>query len=120
MSDHELMQKIFTHVVTQARKMSARSVVFNYKNTGSKCAYRGDNNNRCFIGHIIPDDKYSFEMEEWPLPEVFSVFLDIELEPEHEDFLYALQAIHDYNQIEEWEDRFQEFAQIYNLSVPER
>ena len=86
-----------------------------------KCAYRGINQNKCAIGHLIPNKKYRRCMEGNPIRNIFigdqelkNILLPSDLT--YEDgitFLTDLQYIHDYYEPERWEKRFNEFEKKY-------
>lgn len=53
----ERRQKIFDRGVAGIRKQGRRSVSLN------TCMYRSEGGAKCFVGHLIPDEKYSSWME---------------------------------------------------------
>lgn len=38
------------------------------------CLYRGPDDNKCFIGHIIPDEEYDVEMEDLCVADLIDTF----------------------------------------------
>lgn len=50
-------QKIFNHVVAALVEQSEFSAL------EGRCKYRGPNNTKCAVGHLIPDDKYHRQIE---------------------------------------------------------
>jgi len=82
----------------------------------ARCYYRSPNGNRCFIGALIPDDRYKADFENIPLWEIKSRLKDI-LEPE-EIKLGELQSIHDSCDVDAWKHYLCEFARMNELTIP--
>ena len=63
------------------------------------CAYRGDNNTKCLVGHLIPDDKYTLELEGYITDKVIKTITDVSENTSTyyiiKSFLANLQCIHD-------------------------
>lgn len=91
-------------------------------NSDCVCAYRGESG-PCFVGLLIPDAKYSKEIElkSAALLMVFSpsVF-DIDVDNGYEviRFISQLQQIHDNYDVEDWRTRLVELANCHKLIVP--
>lgn len=65
------------------------------------CLYRGPNGLRCAAGWLIPDDKYSPELESKTVDALEGIFPELQLE-----FLGALQCAHDYSSLDPSTDDF--------------
>lgn len=89
------------------------------------CLYRGDNGQKCFVGHMIPDDEYSSSIEGKLAGEVLIKFpkiaaiLEIEgmCNGEMMAFWEHLQGIHDGDPPKYWPGGFEEFADMYDLKI---
>ena len=55
-------QEVFNTVYTKLREQGKRSIV-RLKNMPPHCMYRGEGGTRRAIGHLIPDELYSEELE---------------------------------------------------------
>jgi hypothetical protein len=105
--------------------------------TGS-CSYRGKQSRKCAIGHLILDEEYSSSYEslnssslvtrcfdDKRYPKLHSFFERIGLDfdnPLDSMFLYGLQNVHDgaiVDDVEDMKKRLKEFADRYNLTIPE-
>jgi hypothetical protein len=79
------------------------------------CVYRGANGCKCAVGCLIPDDKYSPDLEghgvaTTTIREVLGDYL------EHGNMLVSLQRIHDNYQPNMWEEQFLVLANHYSLT----
>lgn len=54
-------QEVFNTVYTKLRAQGKRSIVL--EGAHQRCRYRGEGGTRCAIGHLIPDELYSEELE---------------------------------------------------------
>jgi hypothetical protein len=80
----EIFNKVWQHAVIEQQPPS-----ITYEN---QCRYRGPDGTKCFIGVIIPDEKYDPSFEKSSLRHILEVLnFDVELSP----FLRSLQCIHD-------------------------
>lgn len=76
------------------------------------CAYRGYNGNKCFVGHMISDDKYDVEIEGNTIYDdkvkkaVIRSNPDITFDTEMFNWLQVFQRIHDGKLVEDWGDNF--------------
>jgi hypothetical protein len=86
------------------------------------CQYRGPNNTKCALGFSIPDAAYRRAMEGLSVDQIFCVTGD------DAEALTNFQGCHDHAAIHSIDDdtfvrdftrRATEFAQDYNLTVPE-
>ncbi len=103
-------QVTFDTVISHLRKQNAKSVYWDDVGMTEACAYRGHEGRKCAAGCLIPDSKYLPQMES-KIVGMLSEGHDIKLVGE-------LQQIHDNYDINEWEERFDIIASIYNLEVP--
>ncbi len=101
------LQAIFDRVVAASRSQPEQSL-----DDCGECCYRGENDLRCFVGHMIPDEHYSKTMEGSTACDVLGAlgFADDEIA-----LLDALQQIHDSHEPDEWESQFTETAGEYGL-----
>lgn len=120
-------QEIFSKAWVYALSMKELAVDAEAKT----CMYRTENGNRCLIGLFIPDAKYTPEMENTKVVDLcttnkyMSIFFDIGLFDGTDarlHFLGDLQDCHDSGRvftIEQMIGKLREFAEIYNLTIPE-
>jgi hypothetical protein len=116
-------QELFDQVVVHARQQKCKAT------NSYRCAYRGPNGTKCFIGALIPDDKYLKSFEGYGLGALLSCEKDsykynsskdiataagIE-EPQYE-LAKVLQGVHDNFEQPEWEKHFTKIATQYNLT----
>ncbi len=118
-------QEVLTRVVLHLRKQKCKSVGADPNrpqrlDTGEiykACLYRGPNGTMCAAGVLIPDGKYTTEMEgktvqsDLLLPLFQSLEIDVVL-------LSDMQTIHDRSPVCYWEDEFARTAQTWGLVVP--
>lgn len=117
MNAQEIFDKVARHLLTQNRP--ARDVY------SDNCRYRTENGLKCAVGCLIPDDKYTPEIENvgisWLLVPTTSeeiirkrrtlreLLSDLGL-LDHCDLLTRLQEIHDDFDPEEWADELRDAA----------
>lgn len=109
-------QELFDKVVAYARTMKTRA----RNNATGTCYYREPNTgNRCFIGHLIPDDEYKSEWDSDYAPssgmQVMNALGLCDMDSRFGFLANALQAIHDTKFIGYWETEFAKVAHLYNL-----
>lgn len=110
------LQQIFDVVALHLLTQNAKSL----DESGKQCMYRGEAGRKCAAGVLIPDDKYSFNLEaksvsaavvraalglsEYEIPELL--------------LIQKLQNLHDNSTIEpeEWPERLTELAYEQSLS----
>lgn len=124
------MQKVFDKIWERA----GTKVLAQAENSGD-CLYRTPEGLCCFIGALIPNDVYDPEIEGASLsrddasgkiciPHIFDNVLrasGIDTEnPELVSLLEKCQRIHDSERIVKWDNKLQELAEQYDLTVPER
>lgn len=110
LNSQETFDKVKSHLLMQGRRaMRSPSI----------CAYKAPNGDKCAVGCLIPDDKYVTKMENCSISEaVLSVVL-AEVTTAPVDLLRELQNIHDYTDVELWEGRLNNVAQVYGLNYAE-
>lgn len=118
-------QETFDTVAKALLKQGKPSITLN----GYGCLYRSSDGCKCAAGHLIPDDKYVYEMDKDNntsadvQPAVKKVLIEQGYDPK---FVRLLQKIHDYaakrsrfndtNWLEIWKNEMVQFAQNKNLS----
>lgn len=70
------------------------------------CMYRGHDNTKCAVGHLIPDDKYREEFEKNNIATLVLDFPEIDLSNDWVVLLVELQKIHDNVLVCNWEHSF--------------
>jgi hypothetical protein len=105
-------QEAFNIIWEHARK-GVKSV-----SASGACKYRGPDGARCFIGELIPDERYFKEMDQTII--YFEGVLDraavaVDASPEA---VGEIQSIHDHYQPEEWKARLVIYASNHGLTVP--
>lgn len=118
MNLQEAFNKIYAHA---QKKEKAREF--------GSCRYRTEDGRRCFVGCLIPDDKYddsiegSVPQENYKFPHngichvnnsLNAIGIPYTLFP----YLSQLQAIHDKYDICDWNDELKKFADTHNLTIP--
>ncbi len=85
------------------------------EDNGNTCLYRTKDGNRCFVGELILDEKYSPHIEN---EEIGKDVIEMIPGATNSDlnFLRDLQSIHDNYLVEEWKDEIHTLADKYNLS----
>lgn len=83
--------------------------------TTTGCCYRGANGTKCAAGQLIPNDKYKPEMEGLICSNDNNVRAVL-LEEGHDlSLCRKLQTIHDCYEPYEWEEKFRNLADGWNL-----
>lgn len=110
MTDQEVFTKIKKHLLRQGDKsfiISCGTIM---------CMYRGPDNKMCAVGCLIPDSKYSKDLEgasvespkiEMLLGEVLGTY--------NKRLLSELQSVHDSFAVHEWEIRLKLVAKSFKL-----
>ena len=118
-------QEVFNLVARALAKQGVKSIaavddprfIHMTENNKPMCLYRGPNGTKCAIGHLIPDDKYTPDIEGE------NIYNKQEVLPKgvgkHIDFLLELQDIHDEYPPEEWERQFALLADAHKLTMPQ-
>lgn len=127
MAIYESLQAVFNDTYSGLKAQGFKRSTSRVGNFNS-CQYRGDNDRKCAIGHCIPDNLYDPEMEGYTPTHVNSaaekVFIEV-FGPESEETidrveLGCLQDAHDNGDTpEKMEKLLREFAESFDLTVPE-
>lgn len=109
-------QKAFDIMVTALREQGRRSM--NYRQT--VCLFRGENQNKCAIGHLIPDDLYDACFDEAStLYDIMENNIMIKTYGEWErgdlQFLSDMQLCHDNEDLKDWEPTWKAIAEKYGI-----
>src|SRR5437899_3188379 len=114
-------QETFNTVVEHLRRQGRQSI------RGHSCLYRGPEGTKCAAGWLIPDDLYQPEMEGTLVgagagrngderPETLNAVSRVLRELGHDlELVRHLQSIHDVGTPDEWERRFCDLAQTFNV-----
>lgn len=117
MTLQEIFDKILAHARTQRRQAAVITELSDGKRKIS-CMYRCHDGTKCFIGALIPDEKYKPELENKgvsSIPVLAALgYYDRTFKASPLD-LFILQRIHDCKQPHEWEDEFKTFAKDHHL-----
>lgn len=110
-------QELFDKVVAYARTMKTRA----RNNVTGTCYYREPNTgNRCFIGHLIPDDEYKSEWDSDYTPssgmQVMNALGLCDMDSRFGFLANALQVVHDTILMQDWETAFADMALDYGLA----
>ena len=99
LTTRQIFDRVKAHLLTQRKKA--------IDETGD-CVYLADNGLQCAVGCLIAPDEYSKEMEGLPVYELDKInpsFKNFDLgNSEQSTILELLQAIHDSNDVDEWEN----------------
>lgn len=111
MSKKYTKQEAFDKSISGLRNQGKKSHI----NNGRTCAYRGDDNCKCGIGHLILNKDYHKNMEGTVIGGLFSTHKLENLRNLDGVFLYQLQKIHDLYSTDEWPKEAFIFAINFNL-----
>jgi hypothetical protein len=117
-------QELFDRVVAHARQQKCKASL------GLTCYYHHTNGTKCFIGALIPDDKYLHSFEGCGLgpllsPEAYpneditiakNIATAAGIEESQYELAQVLQSVHDISEQPEWENHFTKIAAQYNLT----
>ena len=127
MTPQEVFNKVVTHLRTQGCKAQHLVSPGTVTQTADYvCRYRQQTDThtfKCAVGCLIPDEEYRTDMEGHGLDSLLeSGLLTSERQKEffqHRRLLQALQQIHDYNPVKEWEKEFRKEAEERGLQLPD-
>lgn len=115
------LQSVFDRVVIHSRAQPRQATSAD----SDLCLYRAPNGDKCFVGCLIPDERYSNSMEGMSLGGSSDsgrlmkiVFGDVEWDPTMVVLLTQLQSIHDRYRPEKWPALLQKTADNFGLTVP--
>jgi hypothetical protein len=106
-------QEAFETMVQHLRKQGRRSVL---DDVSQACVYRSPDGLKCAIGALIPYSEYKAEFEGKPVTALFDYGLFESLDAL---LLINMQNVHDFTPVDKWEERFQDLAEEYDLTLPE-
>ncbi len=111
MTNQETFDRVAAHLLNQGE----RSYV------GEACAYRGKNGLKCAVGCLIPDDRYTANIEGVPvcimLAKELETLLGFPVSITQVNLLQKLQEIHDQDAPARWPRRLVRLAERYALTV---
>ena len=106
---------MFDRVVAHARAQRIKST----NPLNGACVYRGPNGTKCFIGALIPDDKYEPRMDDENLSASSRIIQEaVGMDDSYLQAFIAskLQVIHDMHDPSSWEEKFEELAYAHDLT----
>ncbi len=117
----EIFNTVAEHLLTQGRQAK--------KADNSSCVYRSTNGDKCAIGCLIPDDRYSPKLENNTALTLHTRIytnglsyleqaLGYSINAKDAIFLRDLQRIHDQTVPANWIQKLKEFAVENNLTQP--
>ncbi len=108
MNLQEAFNKIYIHAQKKEKSVATDGVT---------CKYRGAHGRMCFIGVLIPDDKYDPAFD---CGTTTKEVCDVSGLTKYicYDAFYILQNIHDVNEPSSWNAKLDEFAVLRNLTIP--
>jgi hypothetical protein len=107
-------QEMLDKIISRA-KLGVKSEYDGDEDGDNTCRYRTQDGNRCFVGELIPDEKYSPTIEDTPVGKhIISMIPDATLSDI--EFLQDMQTVHDNLPIREWQDGLRALADKYELS----
>lgn len=115
MTNQEIFDKVYTHLITQNAKSTDGEAT---------CAYRGTEGRRCAIGCLIPDHAYKKELEGFAAgsmyvrPTLNDLGIHVD-DPTTLSLLSQLQAVHDVRNPGTWKVDLWVTAEKFNLTVPQ-
>jgi hypothetical protein len=104
-------QEIYNISVNHLRRQGKKSLL---KEGATMCAYRGIGGLMCAAGPFIPDDKYTSNLEQNSINDLYlqyGLFEDL-----NRRLLTDLQMIHDDYQPSAWEEEWERLAHKWNLA----
>lgn len=119
MTNQEIFNKSVKGLNSQGFKQSKKS-------STDSCAYRGQGDKRCAIGHCIEDEKIARKWDKSGTADICSIAADFEAEfylifgkRVNLDFLSELQEAHDHcGSPEDMKDALREVAREFKLKMP--
>jgi hypothetical protein len=122
MTEHEAMQDMFTKAYLGLEAQGFRRSM-RIDHEGSFCAYRGENDRKCALGHYIPDAMYKPKMEKKNAEDLKKFGILPFTTKTSMTFVKDLQLCRDNNveNIPEiLRDELWKFADKHNLTIPEK
>ena len=107
-------QEMLNKVISRA-KLGVKSAYDGGEDDGNTCRYRTRDGNRCFVGELIPDERYTPYIEDAPIGKhIIDMIPDATLSDI--EFLQDMQTVHDNSPVREWQDELHALADKYELS----
>ena len=112
LTEQELFNKVFTHLLTQKEQsMDSKGL----------CLYRGPKGLKCAIGVLIPDNEYKKTVESLSVIDLnHEVQLACGLDESNIDLAQELQAIHDGDSPSQWRYSLETLAKNWALKMPSK
>lgn len=110
MTEQELFDTVAKHLLTQNKK----SGLVNVRGNVEECLYRGPDGLKCAIGVLIPDEKYTTDLEN--LKATDPVIIEAANLQGVETLGDDLQHVHDMFHPKEWPQRLKALAKDYKLN----
>jgi len=128
LSRQEIFDKAVSGLASQGFVRSRQSTDEQIINP--KCLYRGPNNTKCAVGHLIPDDVFkdqfnTYDVRSLPSDVLLAAGLAIDnsdygVEVPHIQFIASLQVQHDEAETPKaMKSNLRSFGIRYSLSIPE-
>lgn len=119
--EHTQFQQLFDIAIRGlAAQGWQRAVSLSCAYGGKVCQYRAEDGKKCFVGHLIPEDKYHPSLEGAMITDV--PIIGIGLVPENSTLARLLrdcQAIHDQGfSVDTLEQRYKTFATQHRFTWP--
>ena len=108
-TDQEIFDRVAEHLLKQGERSAA-----------GVCMYRSPTGLKCAVGCLIPDSRYSLELEELGVTRepVWEVMKELGYKESQVSLLSELQWIHDGGDPDEWSKLLRFAAQKFELEVP--
>lgn len=115
-------QQIFDKVALHLLKQGCRSESTTERSTtnpqASLCMYRGPNGTMCAVGCLIPDDRYSPNLERETADQLIMYHsMLIQYLGRDTELLLDLQTLHDTQEPEEWRDQLANVGCAHGLDI---
>ena len=113
-------QELFNRVVAHLRAQGCAAKEWVTRSNGAKsnlCRYRTADGKKCAVGCLIPDDRYTPELEGKTATQE-AVAAAAGLEGHNLQLATRLQVIHDWIDPREWPEQLKQLAAEFGLEVP--
>lgn len=119
----DTFDKVWTAINEQKRPAQKYVQRKNGKGADLLCAFRGCNGYKCAIGHLIPDNEYSQDLEGASLLDVTQAVPSLKSFQGDVSFLYDLQGAHDgasesFTFLGTFRMKMEAIAKEWDLTVP--
>lgn len=113
------LQETFDTIVNHLRKQNKRAIVLDKFGEEAGCQYRTPEGLMCAAGCLIKDEDYTKDLEGYSIKDksekLYPVGRLLRDYGHDVPLVYELQTIHDRSIPSNWEDRFKEVAEKFNL-----